>query len=117
MKKVKNFDDSEVNAFQESDLQDPAVASVIAKAKEMWSEICAKNVASYGDRGSCVVGAGIAVYYVPKGCRKLGAKIIIAAHNVAKAQGSVTWEDGMEAVIEFLKENNINAFYEPGWMD
>ena len=90
---------------------------VINRARSMWKTICAENMTNYGDKGSCVLGAGIAVCCIPKGCRLPKSVTLISSDEVCTAQGSMTWERGMDVVIKFLKDYGIDAYYESGNMD
>jgi hypothetical protein len=90
---------------------------VIDQAKEMWQKRCDEYIRRYGDNGTCVLGAGISVYYIPKRCRKAISGRIITQNDVTNAQGSLVWEKSVDEVIGFLKTNGIECFYNPGNMD
>lgn len=90
---------------------------VIAKAKELWAEICERNFAEFGDEGSCVIGAGIVVDYCGPRCRTAKDYMIIRAGEVSRAQGSLNWEHGKNEVLAFLKQNGVDARYDCGRMD
>jgi hypothetical protein len=67
----------------------------------------------FHDEGTCVLGAGIAVYAVPKGCRH-EKKIIIVP---ASFQGNVgSWKAAQRA-IAWLKSQGVAAFWCDGMMD
>lgn len=90
---------------------------IVEQAKSLWKEICKDNFEKYGDEGSCVLGAGIEIKYLPKKCRKYRHKFIIEENEVSKCQGSLNWERRIEEVLEFLKKNNIEAHYNSGYLD
>lgn len=91
---------------------------VIDAVRDVWRSQIRDYVKKHGDMGTCVLGAGIAVYWVPKGKRKIVHKMVISADDVTCAQGSITWEHSVRAMIELLAEGGLEgAFYEPGNMD
>lgn len=93
-----------------------AAKQTILSALKLWTQRCAVYMEMNGDRGSCVLGAGIAVNYIPRRCRTPRNHIIIPVPHTA-GQGSLTWECAVEEVLRFLDERGIEAFYEPGHMD
>lgn len=105
-----------MKAYREKDFT-PEFNHAIAEAKDMWRVICKENFADIGDVGSCVVGAGIEINYIPKGCRKARRKQIISSHDVAQCQGSINWEHGHEKVVDFLKFKGIDCAFNWGRMD
>lgn len=91
-------------------------ATAVDDAAALWSKLCAEEVAARGDRGTCVIGAGIGIKY--RGPRKR----TVEYHNIidvpmTAGQGSLTWETSVQQVIDFLKMRGIEAFYMPGRMD
>jgi len=102
-------------AYQDQDLA--KLAPTIEKARELWTRLCAETYARRGDIGSCVLGAGLQVRYAAPRKRSYSFKTIITASEVCCAQGSLVWEESVKEVIEFLKENGIEASYNPGYMD
>lgn len=91
--------------------------SVIRQAKQMWAERCAEYVKNYGDRGTCVLGAGIEIDFIPPRCRTPRRMMLISASSVCNAQGSIVWEDSKDEIINFLRENGIECRYAWGNMD
>lgn len=104
----------DTKVYRNADLKENA--TYIAQAAELWSKRCAEYMCRRGDRGSCVLGAGIAVNYRPPRCRKSIRQTIIGVPYTA-GQGSLTWEDSVEEIINFLAIRGIESFYEPGHMD
>ncbi len=104
------------NIYYEEDLQ--RFEPVIIRAKEIWKDRCEKFIKERGDRGTCVIGAGLYVNYLPsRRHRKSIKKTIIKASEVCNAQCSQVWEESMYDVMDFLVAHDIRAYYEPGVMD
>jgi hypothetical protein len=91
--------------------------SVIDTAREMWLEASRKEFQKTGDRGSCIVGDGITVYFIPPKCRKPVEFFIIRSSSVAFAQGSLHYEATMQIALDYLKENGVECRYNHGRMD
>jgi hypothetical protein len=101
--------------YKDKDLKEKA--GIISQARALWRLRCEEYVAKHGDVGSCVIGAGIEVDYLPPRCRHVRCKCIISADDVAAAQGSITWETSTDEVLKFLRDNGIEAYYNPGRMN
>jgi hypothetical protein len=86
------------------------------EAMSLWSLRCAQYVAKHGDKGSCVIGAGIGVYYRGPRKRSYELKLVIDVPMTA-SQGSCTWEASVPEVIAFLKTRGIEAHHIYGRMD
>ena len=117
MKECEYYKGCKVIAYQETDLNETAFKTVVNDAKNLWKAKCESNFQECGDVGSCVVGAGIYVYYIGKGKRKADKRMIINAMSVSSCQGSLNWEHGQEEIVSYLKENGIDAKFEYGTMD
>ena len=89
---------------KESDLQGPA-----AHAQSMVQE----DAKRFRDEGTCVLGAGIACYAVPKGCRK-PRQILLTD---APFQGNVGSQRASNRALQWLKEQGIEAYWYDGRMD
>lgn len=106
-----------------ADVNTATFATAVAEASALWRVRCAEEMAKTdsngrtGDRGSCVLGAGIVVRYLPPRCRNAIDKMIISSSDVTGAQGASIWEASTEEVICFLAERGIDASYEFGRMD
>ena len=98
-------------AYTEKDLA--LFGDIISRAKEMWKQSCDKYRALNGDKGSCVRGAGIVVYINSK----FEKQEIIGQYEVTSAQGSLVWEAGVEQAVQFLRDHNLDCFYDYGRMD
>ena len=103
--------------YKLSDLETPPFKEIIADATEIWRNSCKLNFALEGDRGSCVLGAGIYVMATAPRQRKARKHFIIEAIDVAQAQGSLNWERGKDSVLNYLRERGINARYDWGFSD
>jgi len=91
--------------------------SVIDTAREMWLEASRKEFQKTGDRGSCIMGDGITVYFIPPRCRKPVELFIIPSREVAFAQGSLHYEATVDLALNFLREKGIVCRYNHGRMD
>ena len=76
-----------------------------------------RAIAEHGDKGSCVLGAGLVVRYLPPRCRRDVEHEIISARDATSAQGSCVWEESKDEVIAFLAARGIVASYACGNMD
>ena len=102
-----------VVTYTRAELLSPSFRALIEEARELWRAGCEDFVRRVGDAGSCVLGAGIAVYVGT--AERYEREVVLSppTHH----QGSLVWEDSVEAVVAFLKERGIEAFYTPGRMD
>lgn len=105
-----------LTAYKQTEID--AMYATIELAKAQWKKSCASYFKKNGDKiGSCVLGAGIAIWGIPKGMRKARRLVIIDAWSVSPGQSSLIWEHGVDAVVAFLKKSGIDAYYVPGRMD
>lgn len=117
MKKFAWYDGTEKVAYQDADLTDEFKTSVMF-ATAMWRNRAEKYYKAHGDCGTCVLGAGIEIYYLAPRCRNPIKKMIIRAHDITPVQGSMVWEHDVQTVIDWLAANGIaDAHYNPGFMD
>lgn len=113
MKTVKG-----IVCYEEVDLTcNGNLVRAIMEAKQVWSKACAEFIRLRGDVGSCVLGAGISIDYIPKGKRSPRRLMVISQYDVARAQGSVVWEDSKDLALEVFKEHGIATHYSWGSMD
>jgi hypothetical protein len=91
--------------------------TVIETAREMWDEQAKKEFEKYGDRGSCIVGDGIVVSYIPPRCRKPTELFIIRSSSVAYCQGNLHYEATLHVALDYLKSHGIECRYNHGRMD
>ena len=93
--------------YRDKDLK--KFASAIATARAMAEEDRPK----YHDQGTCVLGAGIAIYYIPPRCRKAVRDILIGQHF----QGNVGSWNVAQRALAYLKEQGLDCFWYDGRMD
>jgi hypothetical protein len=105
-----------MKTYKQKDINDN-FKNIVNIAKQKWIQICKDNLEKYGDEGSCVIGAAIKILFIPKGCRKSRYSTIISSDEVSQCQGSLNWERGVEEIIQYLKENNIDSIYSYGRID
>ncbi len=103
----------EKKIYKEKELA--AFAGVFAEAEALWAGKITEYVKANGDRGSCVLGAGFEVAYLPKGCRKPQYKRVVRPFG--PAQGSICWEDSKDEIAAFLAAKGVEAHYAWGNMD
>jgi len=65
------------------------------------------------DEGTCVLGAGIAVYAIPDGCRN-PRKVLLTD---APFQGNVGSYKASKRALEWLKSQGVEAYWYDGVMD
>ena len=97
-----------VMAFEDADLA--VHGSLFGEAGTAWEEDLAQ---SGGDRGTCVLGAGIAVNYVPPGGRKPRTLLIIRSPGQADCRWCI--DRAMAILVSQLGPGMV--FFEPGLMD
>jgi hypothetical protein len=77
---------------------------IFEQAQELWDK-------NYKDEGSCVIGSGIGVLFLPRTCRKPLQKII------ATPRGSGDGRRSVEIPLNYLNRRGIPAFWVPGSLD
>ena len=90
---------------------------IIAQARQLWTDRCAEYFAAGGAHGTCVVGAGFYLSFLPDGAKKPRAWMFLSADSVTPAQGASNWEHAVEEVHQFLKDNGVQCEYDWGRMD
>ena len=105
----------EVSVYNDADLKNKQDA--IDCAKTLWRDRCQEYMSKEGDAGTCVLGAGIYVYYLAPRCRRPSQHTIIDVSDVCGAQGSLVWEHSEKEVLTFLREQGLDVHYNPGNMD
>ncbi len=100
-------DKEPVLAYRDKDLA--AFRKTILEASKMWSEDML--AAEGGDLGTCVVGAGLGVYYTPPRCRTARRSRIIASPGQSDCKGSVA------RAQKHLEEAGLEIHFEYGNMD
>lgn len=89
----------------------------IGEAVALWTNKCTEYVKKNGDRGSCVMGAGIFVYVKVPNKRYARELCIISSIEVTPKQGSCIWESSQREIVDFLKSKGVECFFNQGWMD
>lgn len=88
--------------------------------ERIWEAATREHVKEHGDGGTCVIGAGIEVLYIPQKTKKLkGLKSFKIASQPSCCQGSINWEgERLQKALDYLTREGItSARYSPGWMD
>lgn len=118
MKKMKLYPSSKdaIDVYQPIDI-DERYRYVITKASALWETRCKAYLNAHGDQGTCVLGAGIEIYYLAPRCRRPGKKMIISASRICAAQGASVWESSVKEVLEYLRKRGIECQYNSGNMD
>lgn len=101
--------------YKDAEIQSAEFRAVVEEARQLWSEKIEAYIAERGDRGSCVLGAGIYVNHIPKGCRNPRKMRII--YPPTPYQGSCAWEHSAQEIVDFLKSKGIECFFEYGVLD
>jgi len=96
-----------VNAYTDAGLE--ALRPLIEEAQARIDEISP----TIEDIGSCVLGAGVQVYYIAPRCRKVTTQIIATGGP----QGNVGISRACAPAIEFLRANGVECRYYDGVMD
>ena len=99
--------------YRFADLHTPKMEAVIIKAKKMYRDACDKYIKKHGDRGSCILGNGIYIYVKPPKARRVFRMELITPVGQSDS-ASYACKD---PVIAYLKENDIDSWYEHGRMD
>jgi hypothetical protein len=99
---VKLYEKTEVLAFLPEDIQ--RAEPHFDKAQKMWEKY-------YKDEGSCVLGCGISVWWIPPRCRK--PQEYMAVHVPGQGDGG----NSVHIPLNYLAMNGIPGFYNPGRMD
>lgn len=108
--------DYDLTGYEEKDLKQDLFRVLIDQAAEYWHDRCAEYVGKFGDVGTCVGGAGIAINYRKPKCRTYKRRIILHPPSSA-TQGASTWEASVKDVVGWLKAHGVDCFYHCGYMD
>ena len=115
MKQVELYKGRTVNAYTDADLSQ--FVGAVRNAKAKWQELCLADFNANGDRGTCVLGAGIYVWYIAPRCRKPSKHFLIRSNAVASCQGSVNWEGSKNEIMGMLSAEGLCVEYEWGNAD
>lgn len=113
--KTISYRSETIECYQDADLKDPNFLDICKKAKQLWVQRCNEYINKNGEAGTCVVGAGFAVWYLPPRARKPQQKMVIVPPK--NLQRSITWESSKDEIMGFFKENAIEVEYKMGAMD
>lgn len=104
--------------YRDIDLENSEFREVVENAKLLWKQRCTEYLDKHGDRGSCVIGAGICVRYLGPRKRKWVSKTLISPTSVlSRVVGNLVWETSAEEIVTFLRSKGIDAFFELGRLD
>ncbi len=92
-------------------------STTVYEAVIKWQASCQAAIKKYGNTGSCVLGAGIAIRVKPPRCRNYRRWLLIKSHEATNYQGSIIWEHGVEKIVKELQAAGIDCYYECGRMD
>lgn len=107
----------DLRVYRDRDFEDVRFQDILRTAGDLWKMKIEAYVQAHGERGCCVLGAGIAVHYVPKRCRNPRMRIVINPHQICMYQGSVVWEASADSIVDHLKAQGIDCWFEYGRMD
>lgn len=110
MKQVEIYPGRIVTAYQDADLV--KLHEIALMAESLWyNEWLGKG---QPDQGSCTLGKGFDVYFLPKRARKPIRRKIVRCNFV---QGNVTAYETGRVVKDFLAQQGVQAEYDDGIMD
>lgn len=112
MKKI-----NEMKTYSASEFEDLRCSDAVLSAIENWSKACEKSAKKFGNIGTCVLGAGIAVKVRPPRCRNYRVFLLIPSYQVCSYQGSMIWEDSVDRIISQLNKAGVDCYYKCGRMD
>lgn len=110
MKQVEIYPGRIVTAYQDADLAN--LQGLRLAAESLWYNEWVRQ--GQPDRGTCTLGKGFEIYFLPKRARKPIRRKIVHCNFV---QGNVTAYETGRVVKEFLAEHGVQAEYDDGVMD
>ncbi len=90
-----------------------AKTAIIEEAQRRWTAASAAHMEKNGDRGTCVLGNGLAIAVKPKGKRVAYTLLICLPVGQSEFPGYAT----KDKIEKFLKDNGLDCWYECGRMD
>jgi hypothetical protein len=87
---------------------------ILRKAQNLWYELADDYIKKGKEPGSCVIGDGFYVHYLPPRCRNPRELKILRTESLV---GSLPYESTKDEIHEFLKINGIECFYKWGRLD
>jgi hypothetical protein len=115
MSKLTHGRCEEVESYNQHDLVQPWMDTLKQVARNKWHERIKKYFEAHGDAGPCVQGAGIYIWHTPPRCRKPRELLFLAPPAVC--QGSHTWEESAQEVVEYIRSQGVYCWFEHGRMD
>jgi len=115
--KLMTYGDETIQIYQPQDIEDIGFKQIVDDAKRVWRRCCDDYYKNNGDRGPCVLGAGIYIHYLPKKKRKPVKHRLISAFDVTPAQGCFVWEHSAQNMVKLLRDQGIHCWFEYGRMD
>ena len=109
MRKAKDECGDEILAMQDDDLR--RLGEVFLAVSAAWRE---DLVASGGDKGTCVLGAGLAIPYVAKGFRIACWKVVVSPPGQADCGWCVARAQSM---LQAALGGGIKVMFKYGWAD
>lgn len=88
-----------------------AIAPLIAKAQAIADAELEKQPRPH--EGTCILGAGVALYEIPPRCRNPRHKLVVQVN----AQGSIAIERSLKPALEYLEANGVHCYLDHGNMD
>ena len=113
--KSARYGTEDVECYQDADLATPVFRRTSEMATALWQRRCEEYLASNGQHGSSVIGAGFTVWYLPPRTRKPQRKLIL--HSPLGIQGSLVWETSKDEIAQVFQTAAINVHYQWGSMD
>jgi hypothetical protein len=104
----------DLKVYEHEDIE--ALLPTIERARQLWTQRCAESAREHGDAGTCVIGAGFYLSFLPEKSRKPRAWLFLSADSVTPYQGAGVWEKSVREVHRFLKDNGVECEYESGNM-
>jgi hypothetical protein len=95
--------------YTEIDIERAKLLPVFEAARAVRDE----DVPRFRDEGTCVLGAGIAIYYRAPRQRKPSIRVIVDA----PFQGNVGSARACERALKLLRNSGVDAFWHDGRMD
>ena len=110
MKQVEIYPGRIVTAYQDKDLVKLHELALLAES--LWFHEWVGQ--GQPDRGTCTLGKGFEIYYLPKRARRPVTRMLVHCNFV---QGNVTDYETGHVVKKFLDEHGVQADYNDGRMD
>ena len=117
MKEVVTAYQGTVNAFQDKDFKTRKFMDSIKMAEHLWQKRIDAYIKENGDRGGCVLAAGIYVHHLGHRKRRLRDHRVINPASLSSVQGEGSWSQSHKEIVEFLKGRGIHCWFEYGYAD